>query len=512
VIPLLAVAAAGLVLGALFYYPLAAVLLASLRIPTESDTNFLWSVARFTYTQAFLSALLSAALGMPGAVLFSQSRGRFRQLWAALSLVPFSLPPILVVLGLLGVWGRQGPLAGWLGEDYDGIYGWVGILLAHTLFNFPLFVQLVGQALQVGDRAEEKAGLALGLSRVRCFAWITWPKIRGAFVSAFVLAFLFSASSFLVVLILGGGPAFTSIEVAIFQAIKQDFDPGLAVRLAGLQMLVATALSFWMYRSAPVSSRSHQIEVGIYRFRRIGLQRGAESVYGLALVLLVGLPLLWVLGKGAGQWFRVDELPRALGVSLRLAVSAAVLSTVLAFVLEYGAHQGRLVVVRALVSLACTLPLAVSSLLVLLGWRLAYPGWLESSAGVWWAVAWVQALVALPVVYRPLKEAFSRVPPEWEKMARTLGASRWQHFAWVLWPALRRGVLLALLLGALVALGEAGAVLLFQDESTMNLTYLIYQNMGRYRFDQAYGLAAALMVLAASICLVVAYLEREPAK
>ena len=217
---LLAVTA--LALAALFYYPLASVLVAALGLPTESDAPFFWRVAHFTYGQALLSAVLSAVVGLPGAVLFAESRGRSRQVWAALSLVPFSLPPILVVLGLLGVWGRQGLLGPSWGENYDGIYGWTGILLAHTLFNFPLFVRLVGQALQVGDRAEEKSALALGLPRWRCFVWVTWPKIRAAFGSAFVLAFLFSASSFLVVLLLGGGPAFTSIEVAIFQAIKQD--------------------------------------------------------------------------------------------------------------------------------------------------------------------------------------------------------------------------------------------------------------------------------------------------
>lgn len=507
---LLAVTA--LALAALFYYPLASVLVAALGLPTESDAPFFWRVARFTYGQALLSAVLSAVVGLPGAVLFAESRGRSRQVWAALSLVPFSLPPILVVLGLLGVWGRQGLLGPCWGENYDGIYGWTGILLAHTLFNFPLFVRLVGQALQVGDRAEEKSALALGLPRWRCFVWVTWPKIRAAFGSAFVLAFLFSASSFLVVLLLGGGPAFTSIEVAIFQAIKQDFDPGLALRLAGLQMAVAAVLSLWCFRSPSPTSRSRQKDLGIYRFRQLGWQRAAEAGYGLGLSVLVGLPLLWVFVQGVPQWGQLSGFGLALGVSLRLALTAAVLSTVLAFAVEYGAYLSGRAAVRAWASLACTLPLSVSSLLILLGWRLAYPGWLESDYGVWWAVALVQALVALPVVHRPVKEAFGRVPLEWEKLARSLGANPSQHLRWVLWPALRGGVLLAMLLGVLVALGEAGAVLLFQDESTMNLTYLIYQSMGRYRFTEAYGLASVLLVLAGALCLVVARLEREPVR
>ncbi|MCK8299316.1 thiamine/thiamine pyrophosphate ABC transporter permease ThiP, partial [Erwinia amylovora] len=49
-------------------------------------------------------------------------------------------------------------------------------------------------------------------------------------------------ASFATVLSLGGGPQATTIELAIFQALSFDYDPGRAALLALLQMLCCLAL------------------------------------------------------------------------------------------------------------------------------------------------------------------------------------------------------------------------------------------------------------------------------
>ncbi len=197
-------------LAIFFLYPLASLFFRGLTgSPIDSAFDaFLAHVVGFTYLQALASASLSALIGMVGALLYSESRGALRKLLSALVWIPFSLPPILATLGILGIWGRMGliaPVFGFLGVEWNGIYGWPGILIGHAIFNFPLFIQMVGTALVEGDRTLEKAALSLGASRWRCFISATWPRIRMAFWSAFLLAFLFSAASFLIVLVLGGG-------------------------------------------------------------------------------------------------------------------------------------------------------------------------------------------------------------------------------------------------------------------------------------------------------------------
>ncbi len=502
-------------MGVLFFYPLGTVLLRGL---SEITTSGLWSdpyyfhVIRFTYYQAFWSTVLASLVGTIGALIFSESVSRWSRVWTALSLIPFSLPTILVVLALLRFWGRQG-WAGALWDDWAGIYGWPGILIAHAFFNFPLFVQGVGLALRETDRTQERVALSLGASRLTCWREITWPCVRTAFWSSCLLCFLFCASSFLVVLLLGGGPRFTTLEVAIYQSLKSDFDLALAVRLALIQVGVTCVLSLFLVGHRPTATSRQGRALRLYTPRSPRLRSALSGLYFLLLLVWVALPLLLLLLEGIAQWHRLSVSGwYAIRRSLQLAFAVGFLSTFLALLIEYSARhiEGRWV--RRLASVAVTLPLGVSTLLLLLGWRLAQPGWTQTSVGAWCGVVFVQTVLSLPIVYRCVQAGFSRIAEPWYAQARSLGASPFRIFRWVELPLLQSSLSLGFLLGASISLGEAGAVLLFLDESTMNLTFQIYQSMSRYRFDEAAGLSAVLIVLTGLIALAMLRLERKVAR
>lgn len=497
-----------------FYWPLANLVFKAAGVGRGAfvPDSYFWHVVKFTYAQAFLSACMSGGLGLVGAVLFSQSSFRVRRIGMAMTLIPFCLPPILVVLGLLGVWGRQGLLGRLIdsvGGEWAGIYGWSGLLLAHTFFNFPLFVRLVGQSLQAQEGVQEKTALSLGLKRWQCFWQITWPQIRSAFWGAWLLAFLYCSTSFLIVLVLGGGPAFSTIEVVVYQAVKHEQDLSLALSLAGIQLLVAALGTRWIYGLRPTLApvRSGGLDIYLPRHRGVGVF--FRSAYSLTIFLVVGLPLAWILWKGLPGIFPLERWWGDLKTSLALAFSAGALATAVALSWETSARLWRAGWLKGVSSMACTLPLAVSSVLVLLGWRLAYAEWFYQGSGVWWAVVAVQALVALPVVFRPVQEGFQRLSDTHNKVAASLGASRFQQVRWVEFPVLFPAILLAWLLGVAIALGEAGAVLLFLDDSTMNFTYRIYQSMSHYRFAEAYTSSAVLLLVTAFLAIAMSSLERE---
>lgn len=60
------------------------------------------------------------------------------------------------------------------------------------------------------------------------------------------LVFALCFTSFAIVMTLGGGPKATTIEVAIFQAIRFDFDLAKAVYLSLLQMFFAALFCGWV--------------------------------------------------------------------------------------------------------------------------------------------------------------------------------------------------------------------------------------------------------------------------
>lgn len=97
--------------------------------------SYLWHVIRFSFWQAFLSALLSAipAIFLARALYRRRFPGRLALLrLCAMTLI---LPVLVAVFGILSVYGRQGWLASLfnlLGLEWTfSPYGLKGILLAH---------------------------------------------------------------------------------------------------------------------------------------------------------------------------------------------------------------------------------------------------------------------------------------------------------------------------------------------------------------------------------------------
>jgi ABC-type spermidine/putrescine transport system permease subunit II len=124
--------------------------------------------------------------------------------------LPPMLPAIVVIIGIIEVYGAKG----WLGGFFD-IYGLQGILLAHVFFNVPLAARLILADLERSPAESWKLSAQLGLGPLAIWRLLEWPAIRSGLAGAALLIFLLCASSFAVVLTLGGGPRATTLEVAI---------------------------------------------------------------------------------------------------------------------------------------------------------------------------------------------------------------------------------------------------------------------------------------------------------
>src|SRR3546814_18278108 len=109
--------------------------------------------------------------------------------------------------------------------------------------------------------------------------------------------FMLCFTSFAVVLTLGGGPKATTLEVAVYQALRFDFDLGRAVTLALVQLLLCTAIVLAVLQLA-VPSTTPLTAGRLYprpaRGGRLGLTIAVA-------VILVALFLTWAdrrVGKG----------------------------------------------------------------------------------------------------------------------------------------------------------------------------------------------------------------------
>jgi thiamine transport system permease protein len=470
---------AGLVLG-----PVAAVLWQGGGVSALGPGD--WGALRFTLWQAFLSAALSVGLAIPVARALARRDFPGRGLLISVMGAPFILPVIVAILGLLAVFGGNGWLntaLGPLGVPRLDIYGLHGILLAHVFFNLPLAVRMLLQGwLSIpAERFRVAANLGAPVWSV-----LELPMLRRVCPGAFAVIFVICTGSFAVALTLGGGPRATTVELAIYQAFRFDFDLSRAATLAGLQLALGIAAGLVALRLTQVEGFGAGLDRVVQRWDG---RRALDAVWivaaaaflltPLAAVTLAGLPGL--LDMPASVW-------QAAGRSLALALGATALTLALALPLATRAGEA-----------ASLLGISVSGLVLGTGLFLLLRPYVPPGDMALPVTMVVNALMALPFALRVLRPELAAARADFGRLAATLGlgpVARWRH---VYAPRLRRPLGFAAGLTAALAMGDLGVITLFADGDTATLPLQIYRLMGAYQMEAAQG--AALLLLALSLGL-----------
>ena len=117
----------------------------------------------------------------------------------------------------------------------DGTFA--AIVAALVFFNYAVVVRAVGGLWERLDPRAEQAARALGASPWRAFRTVTLPALTPAIASAASLVFLFCATAFGIVLVLGG-LQFGTIETEIWIQTTQFLDLRAAAVLSVVQLVV----------------------------------------------------------------------------------------------------------------------------------------------------------------------------------------------------------------------------------------------------------------------------------
>lgn len=255
-----------------------------------------------------------------------------------------------------------------------------------------------------------------------------------------------------------------------------------------------------------------------------GLTMGFTLFY---LSLLVFIPLAGLFAKaftlGLDAFWASATAPRVVatyklsfGASLIAAMVNVVFGFLVAWVLVRYPFPGKRFV-DALVDLPFALPTAVAG--ISLSAVYAGNGWV----GQWFApygikiaytpVGIVLALVfiGLPFVVRTVQPVLEDLDAELEEAAACLGASRWQTFRYVIFPAVWPATLTGFTLAFARAVGEYGSVVFiagnipFVSEIT---PLIIITKLEQYDYAGATSVAAVMLTISFILLLVINLMQR----
>jgi sulfate transport system permease protein len=214
---------------------------------------------------------------------------------------------------------------------------------------------------------------------------------------------------------------------------------------------------------------------------------------------------------GWEEFWRIVASNRSLA-AYRITFTSALVATVfngifgllLAWVLTRYSFPGKRML-DALVDLPFALPTAVAGLVLVTlfaetGW---YGQFLEPNG---FKVNYTQAgiivamtFTSIPFVVRAVQPVLEELQSDLEEVARTLGATRWQIFARVIWPTILPAFMAGCVLSFARALGEFGAVVFIPGNLpglTEIVSLLIFIRLDEYNYEGAAALAFVLLLAA----------------
>ncbi|WP_020664948.1 ABC transporter permease [Amycolatopsis benzoatilytica] len=473
-----------------------------------------WRLAGFTLVSAGASTMVAVLAGLPVAYLLARVRLPGVGLARTIVLVPFVLPTVVVGLAFRAIWPDGGVLP---------------LVLANAFFNVAVVARTVAGLWAHLDPRAAEAARALGASPWRAFRSVTLPSLAPAVASAAAVVFLFCATSFGVVLILGGGN-YRTLETEIYLRTVDllDLSGASALSLIQFAAVVATLVI------GAVARRKRENAVKLKSARVTARRpRGGEWWMVGAAVTVIGLliaPIVALLAESVSAsdgWslagYRAlnttgenDSLQISGWLAAKNSLAAATDATLLAMAVGVVASVVLVALRRSpgrfargmgeTMDVALMLPLGVSAVTVGFGYLVtldALPGDLRTSPLL---VPFAQALVIIPLVVRMILPVLRAVDIRLRQAAATLGASPARVWREIDFPLVARSVVAAAGFGYVVALGEFGATsfLARPDAPTLPVAVAtLISRPGQLNNQMAYAACALLMVVTvAAVALI----------
>jgi iron(III) transport system permease protein len=532
---------AALVVSYLALVPVGTMVVASLRTTFLGIGPSTWTLAHYAQTfaapgfgtlvatsfgYAAATSVVSVVLGFGLAWLVTRTNTPAKGFARIAALVPLIIPGILNTVAWALLFSPQtGPLNQALRSAHlpiFDIYSLRGMIFVQSTHVTPIAYLMGVAAFTSMDSSLEEAALSSGARPVRVFRTITLRLIRPAILSAALLMFIQTISTFEVPQLIGV-PSHTFVFVSRMYDALQSF-PADYGAVAVIGVFVLAIASIGLIASQRLARRSPSQTVTGKGFRPKGTDLGrwrwvAFAAVVVFFVVTVVLPLAMLLWSSLLPTYRPPSWQAVRTLSLRnylnlfaspslldslrnsaiTALSAGLIVTVLTAVVAYLTVKSR-IRGRWLLDGLATVPIAVPSIVMGVGvlyWYLVAPLPLHLY-GTLTILVVAFVTIGLPYGMRYLGPGIAQINDELEEAASASGAGWATTFRRIYVPLLMPSLLAAFLYTTIVAFREISAAIFLYSQHTEVMAVKVYDlwSNGDYSTVAALGVVMVLLLTA----------------
>ncbi|WP_370931887.1 hypothetical protein [Bartonella sp. DGB1] len=491
------------------------------------STNFDWSsvyippffskIVYFSLKQAFLSTLLSIALAIPVVWAFYKKRSSWTyKIFARLFTFPIILSSLVVSNAIVLFYGRNGWFSYFLQQvgitnDFS-IYGLSGILIGHLFFNLPLAVRLFLISLESLPDSYEKTAIQLNLKGFNHFKTLLLPYILRQIPSVSFFIFLLCFTSFTMVLILGGGPQSTTIEVEIFRNMNLGLDGfPFAIILSLLQMvitLIILAVMYLLYK--PIEETTNNINQPITKIY-IGK---IENYFSLLILLLCSLfiifPLINLIVSSLNKEFINLLLRSVVQDAILTSIKIAFFSSIFTCLLSLLGVMGKIPSIplpkgnflSPIFDNISYLIFIFSPIILSTGWFLLLYKYVNPISIAIYMIIILNIAISLPICGHILSPTWYSHINRHDKLIKSLDIGQFKRFFLFDLPYLKIALSRCFAFAFIFSLGDLSVIAIWGNDELNSLPTLIQQNMGNYRNNTSAMLSVILMLISFTVLLI----------
>lgn len=511
-----------IILIILFYIPLAETLLKGFKFNTIKDffiSSYYRRVIFFTVLQATASALLSIVVALPGAYIVTRYNFPGKKVFLSITSLTFVIPSILTVLGFVLLFGNNGILNRALMDLFNLdkpplkiLYSLKAVLLAHVFYNFPLAIRIISSLWRKIPYELTEASYSLGYGRLKTFFKITLPFLKNGILTSFTLIFLYCFMSFGIILVLGGGPSLTTIEVEVYRFARISLDIVSASALSIIESIITITVLLIYLKGDKLLFKS-TVNKEFYRkfsFKKIFL----FGFYLIPLLLVIVGPLLTVLVNSflKKEGFQQDYILTLHWYKSIFGLHSNRFSTTAIYAIRNSFIIGSIVTLitlpmaslvtfniskkfrfKRIYKLLFFLPMGVSSIIIGLSY-LTRPTLSSSYLGIILA----HIIITLPLAIRSINNIYKTIDYSMIEASMSLGYSRFKTFLKIEIPLMKSGIITAAIFTLALSIGEMNASIMLAPSGFVTIPLAIYQLIGSYNFMGACALGSILLILSFS--------------
>ena len=414
----------------------------------------------------------------------------------------FILPTIIIVLGIISIYGNSGYL-NYILKFFDlNIYGILGIIIAHVLLNFPFVTRIIFQSLMDVSYDEWSLAKHNGLGGFALFKTIEWPAIKKIIPTVLTMVFILCFMSFAPVIIFGGGPNFSTLEISIYQALLFEYDFTKAINLAFIQIIICLIflLIFLFQNKISFFTLSENRVLGTKK--TYSIKYVSDYLLLLVFIIFAFSPLVAIVLEGiqSPKLLKIafsKSFLIALTYTFIISVASGLLSIILTLgLLSFGKNifiknsLKRFVVFETYIYLL----LVFSPVLISSGFFILFRQYLGILNPGLWIVILINAVFTIPLSYSLIKSSFYKIFFEQDFLSQSLGLRGLKRFILIEWPVIRIPIITAFVVTSIISTSDLVIISFFGTNNFSTLSLLMFRLMGSYQIQESQAVALLFLI------------------